>query len=47
MSPLYKCEKHEDSIVVYEGWACPACEKIEELQEEIGELKDELARKED
>lgn len=26
------CEEHGKGILVYEGWSCPACDQLEELQ---------------
>lgn len=42
--PMYTCDRHPRSIVIYER-ACPACEaedKVTELWDEIEKLQKEL-----
>jgi len=36
------CEDHGDSAVVYNGYSCPACDYIEELQNEHSKTVDDL-----
>lgn len=42
MARLNTCEEHGDGIVIYDGWSCPACEQIDEMQIEHGKTVNDL-----